>query len=326
MSITDIERMRFAYSPLVEVAESLYMLSTGRINPLHAGWFEAVREELRRVDRELLGTVVPARNRLASFLMLGATDAATRIESQLDIVAAYPTDLLAADLDAVWHGEPPPLVADLVARDGGRRIADALWRYWEIAIAPYWPQIRAVLDDDVAYRAGRLTSGGIEALMTDLHPQLAVEGDALTVERRHHTSDHTLTGGGLVLVPSVFAWPHVIVETQRGPAPVITYGSRGVGTLWSTDARPATDEDALGALLGRSRAAILAGLALPRSTTELAAELDQTPPAVSQHLSVLRRSGMVMSWRSGRRVLYQRTALGTSLLTACSADHSERLA
>jgi len=101
-------------------------------------------------------------------------------------------------------------------------------------------------------------------------------------------------------------------------APSLTYGARGVGTLWETDVREASDEEALGALLGRSRAAVLTAVGLPRSTTELAVELAQSPPAVSGHLSVLRRCGVVTSWRSGRRVLYQRTPLATSILTAAS--------
>lgn len=37
MSATDLERMRFAYSPLTEVAESLYMMHSGHIHPLHRG-------------------------------------------------------------------------------------------------------------------------------------------------------------------------------------------------------------------------------------------------------------------------------------------------
>lgn len=41
--------------------------------------------------------------------------------------------------------------------------------------------------------------------------------------------------------------------------------------------------------------------------TDVAAELNQSMPAVSAHLAVLRRSGLVSSWRAGWRVLYQLT-------------------
>jgi len=39
-------------------------------------------------------------------------------------------------------------------------------------------------------------------------------------------------------------------------------------------------------------------------------------PAVSAHLAMLRRSGLVTSWRAGRRVLYQLTPLARSVLAA----------
>ena len=49
------------------------------------------------------------------------------------------------------------------------------------------------------------------------------------------------------------------------------------------------------------------------STTQIARNLGQSAGSVNQHLAVLRESGMVTSWRSGRSVLYRQTALGGSL-------------
>ena len=50
------------------------------------------------------------------------------------------------------------------------------------------------------------------------------------------------------------------------------------------------------------------------------AQIGYSLPAVSQHLSVLKRRGLVSSWRLGRSVLYQRTALATGLLAASQSD------
>src|SRR6266516_1396049 len=44
-------------------------------------------------------------------------------------------------------------------------------------------------------------------------------------------------------------------------------------------------------------------------------------PAVSAHVAVLRRSGLVTSWRAGRRVLYQLTPLARSVLAANGSGH-----
>ena len=68
-------------------------------------------------------------------------------------------------------------------------------------------------------------------------------------------------------------------------------------------------------MLGRSRAALLADLDAPRTTTDLAQRLDMTPGGVSQHLSVLKDSGFVTARRNGRAVLYCRSELADQLVT-----------
>jgi DNA-binding transcriptional ArsR family regulator len=319
MSATDFERMRFAYSPLTEVAESLYMLHSGDIHALHRGWFEKAREDLRRVDTDVLRAIVPTHGYVARFLLGGTVDAGTSIEQQLHLLAGCPPEQLHADLQTAWRGdELPPAALQLVAAgaSAGQLIADALWQYWQAAIGPYWGRIRALLDADVAYRASQLARGGIEALLSDLHPELELVDHAIQIVSKP-PSEHDLAGAGLLLVPCAFAWPHLIAGLGTGGPPSLTYGPRGIGTLWqATGQQPPDDDDALSALLGRTRAAILTHVALPRSTTDLARELSQSPPAVSAHLSVLRRCGLVTSWRSGRRVLYQRTPLASSVVIA----------
>jgi DNA-binding transcriptional ArsR family regulator len=313
----DLERMRFAYSPLAEVAESLYMLHSGNIPRLHNEWFNMTRKRLRHVDMDVLRAIVPApRPHVASFLLAGASEPSTSIDLQLTLVAQCPVERLRADLEVVWRGVLPRETQELLDHDPGRRIADALAQYWKVAIEPHWPRIRAVLDADVAYRAARLAKGGIEALLSDLHPELELAENAIHVQSSARPSEHQLSGVGLVLVPCVFAWPHVMADLGLGNAPTITYGPRGIGELWPSAASPVPEGDALAALLGRSRAAILLGVGLPKSTSDLAIELSQSMPAVSAHLAVLRRSGLVTSWRAGRRVLYQRTPLATSVIAA----------
>lgn len=326
LSPGDLERLRFAYSPLAEVAESLYILQCGAIPEVHRGWFEQIRPRLRHVDMEVLRAIVPApRPHVASFLLAGAREPGTSIDAQLAIVADSPADRLRTDLEVVWRDELPPVTQRLLRHGGGPRIAEALWQYWSVAVAPYWPHIRALLDADVAYRAARLARGGIEALLSDLHPGLQLAEHAITV-RSHAGQEHQLAGSGLVLVPCVFAWPYVMADVGAGSAPTITYSPRGIGELWPSAELPARDGDALAALLGRSRAAILLGLALPKSTSDLARELGQSMPAVSAHLAVLRRAGLTTSWRSGRRVLYQRTPLATSVVAASGGAPDARSA
>lgn len=324
----DLQQMRFAYSPLGEAAAALYMLHSGRVPPTHLRWLDAARPAIQRTDTALLQAALPARGDLAQVFFTGPTDATTTIDHQLRQIAEYPPDRLAVDLGHVWRGTDLPAAArPLVSEgsDGTRRLADAMGAFWQAAIAPFWSRIRAVLDADVAYRATQMAHAGIGAMVSGLHPKL-VAADTVFEVRSGSSADHDLTGQGLFLIPSAFAWPWLIVDAETPGAPSLTYGARGVATLWeSSTARPG-DDDPPTDLLGRSRAAILHRLDQPRTTTELAGDLRQSPATVSAHLAILRRSGMVSSWRSGRRVLYQRTPLATSVLTATGVRRAPEIA
>ena len=318
MSVADLGRMRFGISPLMELAESLWIVSSRRVQPVHRGWHEEIRGRLRTVNMALLSAVVPGdRTTIAGFLAPRPGRVATTIEAQLRTVAEMPPGELARELRKVWpDGRAPDPVRSMMDghRDGPERLAEAFWGYWSVAVAPYWERVRAVLDEDVAYRAGVLTRGGIGPLLSGLHEAIGLYDESLHLRIDRH-GDRVLAGDGMLLVPSVFAWPHLVVDLAApGPAS-LTYPARGVGTLWEAPG-PVAGDDPLGALIGRNRAAILATLAVPHSTTRLAARLGQSKPAVSQHLAVLKRSGMVRSWRSGRSVLYQRTELATSVVAA----------
>jgi hypothetical protein len=89
---------------------------------------------------------------VADFLFAAASDAGG-IDGQLRLVAETRADRVRADVEAVWepHSVPAP-ARELCAQ--GAAGADTLWRYWSVAIEPHWREIRAVLEDDVAYRAG----------------------------------------------------------------------------------------------------------------------------------------------------------------------------
>jgi DNA-binding transcriptional ArsR family regulator len=320
VSVVDLRRMRFAYSPLAEVAESLLMLGRSPVPDQYRGWFEVIRGSLGRVDMPLLRAVVPPRCETARFMFMGAADACTTIEQQLRLIADYPADQLRQDLSEVWNGTGLPPAAEKLVSDGAARLADALWAYWQVAIGPFWAQIRGLLDADVAYRAARLADGGIECLLADLHPRIKLRDHAIQVGTKGPVTEHDLCGTGLLLVPCAFAWPYLDVGVANPWPPHLVYGARGAGNLWHGRAVAEPDgSDVLGELLGRSRAAILLRVALPMTTTDLARELGQSPPAVSAHLSVLRRSGLATSWRAGRRVLYQRTPLATSIITTASS-------
>jgi DNA-binding transcriptional ArsR family regulator len=76
----------------------------------------------------------------------------------------------------------------------------------------------------------------------------------------------------------------------------------------------------LSALLGSGRAQVLALLDAPKSTTQLVALTGQGLGSVGRHLRVLLAAGLLGRRRSGRSVLYYRTAAGHTLLEAQRAE------
>ena len=108
--------------------------------------------------------------------------------------------------------------------------------YFERAIAPWWPEIRAALEDDIVHRARRLTAGGAIEVFDDLHHQVHWRDGALEVDRPYE-QEVDLGGRGLLLVPAAFAWPRVFAMIDEPWQPALIYTPRGLGSLWAPPRR-----------------------------------------------------------------------------------------
>jgi DNA-binding transcriptional ArsR family regulator len=315
LGTADLGRIRFAFSPVWETVTSLRALSTG--NGLHTPWLRDLRGCLGGIDLPMLTALVPPTGYIPDFLTPSPPRRSSSFESGLAAIAATPPATVAADL------------ADLAADQRGRaapdlrqdpaaalaQIVTELDRYWQAAVRPHWPRIRALLDTDLAYRMDELSAGGIAQLFRTLHPRVSFDSDTITVAKPTCELPD-IRGRGLLLVPCLFAWPDVLVLVADPHVPTVTYSPRGAGRVWHT--APDTARSPLSDLLGTSRAAVVAQLDLPMSTTQLACQLDLTPPTLSVHLKTLRAAGIVTSRRTGRTVLYHRTPLGDQLLTTAT--------
>jgi DNA-binding transcriptional ArsR family regulator len=123
-----------------------------------------------------------------------------------------------------------------------------------------------------------------------------------------------------LFVPSVFVWPLVAFMHEPPWQPTLIYPARGTAVLWEP-CRPAPE--ALAALMGSRRAAILVALEAPQTTTDLARALGVLPGSVSTHLAVLHDAGLITRARVGRVVLYARSTAG-ELLARRGADEPVR--
>ena len=312
-----LAHVRFAISPLTEARRSLRVLDDPGGGALHLPWAIEARRLTAGLDLSLLRALDPADVYTPDFVSPPPTSPLDDFEDQLAVVAATPPEQALAEVQRSYRRKPAmpavlePFVEDPAA--GVAAVADLLRAYWDRALAPHWPRVRALLEGDVLHRARQMADGGAERLFADVDPTVSWADGILSIDKRAQ-QDVDLEERGLLFVPSVFTWPDVVLVTDPHWQPTIVYPARGVGTLW--DAGRTAAPDALGALLGKLRAAVLMALYRPRSTTDLADALGVSAGGVSQHLSVLREAGLVHGHRVGRVVLYLRSPAGDGLVGA----------
>ncbi|MEU1045698.1 DUF5937 family protein [Streptomyces sp. NPDC005897] len=312
----DYLNCRFAHSPLWETQAVAHLLKRPDRQAYQRPWLRRTRRQAAAMDLTPLWLLMPQRGLTPGWLCPPPASPAATFEEEIALVRA--ADPGAARKDALRSLRTTPGAA-AAARDRGwlrsparmvREVSDALEQIWTRLVEPDWPRLRALLEADIAFRTRQLAEHGLGELLPGISDHCAWQPGTLTVQGRADCERH-LGGQGLVLMPSVFIWPHVIGTFEPPWQPTLAYPARGIVSLW---AEPAVQAGAaLTRLLGRGRAAILAALDTPSSTTGLARRLDLAPSSVSSHLSVLRDAGLLTARRHGRHVLYERTGLGDTL-------------
>ncbi len=335
LDVADLAATRFAISPLSETVRAVQLLADRETPAVNAPWVRWARRELGerplRLPR-LWPLIVNGLPTFPEFLVPAPQARMPELGAELAGLRATPASAVEASLHRVWEGHPwPESARELAARprDSLAEIAAELGECYDRLVAPHWERIRPVLEADIAYRAGLLAGGGARSLFSDLHPDLHWSGGTLTLtdtDQGPSPVKVTLGPDGVVLMPSIFNWPQVSPSRATSTQTIMLYPARGAATVWEGGAWAGSAwagvgggrEEAAEALLGAPRVRLLAALRSPATTTALARRLGVTPSAVSQHLAVLHRGGLVGKRRSGRTVLYQTTALGLALLRAGS--------
>ncbi|MGR6322631.1 ArsR family transcriptional regulator [Micromonospora soli] len=316
----DVAGVRFTVSPVWETVSSMWALDQPVRHAVHLPWIDRARATLRRPEVAVrVGPLVELtrpRSWLPDFLTPAAARPDVTLAEQLDQIAATPPDVVVRDLLATTPRRPlSPFGRALLADPAGLlpQLVDAVRVWHDEAIAPDWPRMRALLEADVAHRAGQLADGGAGRLFDQLHPSLRWLGDRV-VSDDPFERDFDLGGRGLALNPGVFTDRRVLWNLLEDSAPAGTYPVRAVGTLWETTATP--PGDALARVVGSGRAALLQLLDLAATTTDLARRTGMSGGNVSQHLSALHAAGLVQRSRQGRHVLYRNTEAATVLVRA----------
>jgi DNA-binding transcriptional ArsR family regulator len=321
-SIDAVLHIRFGISPLGEVTRAARAIASPVRDASHFVWLKqrrvAVQELYRDHDVSPLIVLLQERGHIPEFLIPPPRGPLVDIDEELIRVRRTPPREARAEVERALEGRQVDdrTLRVLRSADAPSRLADALAAVWTMLLEPSWPEVRDLLDRDVAYRARRLAEGGLVRLFEDLAPVVWLCGHELRV--RHRTTATTELGAnGLLLTPSAFIAPRV--ATMLEP-PVLIYPARGMAALLGRS--PAETGPALSRLMGATRAEILGLLDEPSTTTTIAHRLHRSPGNVADHLAVLRMAGLVARRRAGRRVLYRRTPLGQATVGRQAAEAS----
>jgi DNA-binding transcriptional ArsR family regulator len=318
-STADLLGCRFAISPVGEVFQLAHALANPALRSHTAFGHEHQTLERLAHDYDLrpLFAVLPARGYIPDFLTPLPTGSLGEIDAELAQIRAAPEERVRAEIDRCLRHRGPVAddVAESLRADGaGARLAELLGVIWDALVGPLWPRIRDCLERDILHRSRALAAGGLAALFEDMSPLISVEGRRLFVDL-NTTCTRSLDGVGILLIPSAFIFPRVTVILDTPPAPAtLCYPARGARAMWF---RSEDDpNDALAKVVGSARAQILRALNEPMHTTALALRFGRSAGNISDHLAVLRSSGLITRARSGRHVMYSRTDLAETLLGA----------
>ncbi|GGV87238.1 transcriptional regulator [Streptomyces gelaticus] len=317
----DVAKVRFSMSPLGETVYSFRTLASPSRRSQHQPWVDDILGRLKGVDLRPLRAVIPATGYVPDFLTPAPSGAPASVETELEVVRAtepaHFVDEVAWMLGdtgtpSAWRREAAPLHRRMLdePEKAIEQITQLLRIYWKLALEPYWQRLYGGLVSDVRSRMRLMENSGAASVFSALNERIGWRDDRLTV-RSTYNFEETLGGKGIVLVPSVFCGPDVL--TMLPPLQsMIVYPRPGAADIWHHDGQDR--RSSLAALLGGVRAAVLEALVMPSSTGELAAQVDVTPGAISQHVSVLRGCDLVTSHRSGQRVIHSLTETGEALV------------
>ncbi|MBM0274721.1 ArsR/SmtB family transcription factor [Micromonospora tarensis] len=323
----DILRTRVAPAadPVWELVLSLHVLRGRDRDPLTADWRRNVSRKLRHdaasEQLRLLLALSPPRGYFPDFLT--PYDSVDGFEAGLDALRRTPTELLRRDLSVLATENQLPSSAAALARGEVatlHHLAESMEQYRSLAISPYWSRIQTAVAADRARRARALLDGGVEGLLASLRPAMRWDSGVLEIHNYPHSRELHLDGRGLLLVPSFFCAATPVALLDPALPPVLVYPVDRLGGLAPADRVGAgsagVTRDSLAALLGRTRAAVLQASDEGCTTGEVARQLNISPAAASQHATVLRNAGLLVSHRERNSVLHTLTPLGRAMLNA----------
>jgi DNA-binding transcriptional ArsR family regulator len=338
-----IDLVGFGWSPLFEAVLSMAVVARPKRTPMHLPWTRRCRDLL---PADLLDDVRDLAHafdgRIPGIFEVGLVGDSTAFADELAAFRGLEDDVVAYELSITLGGfgcapagaRGPQLVHDATYRDevvafasaryeqhaamaravfddpaGERdRIARLLERYWDAAFEQEWARVLPRIEAEVTDGARALVTRGVPGVVDELLPEGLWDETvpSIVVDRTYDAACDVAERGGLLLVPTVYGWPRVLIELdERWPLAIFV----PLRDLRQPEVPQEADHavaDGLRALGDETRLQITRMIAeQPRSTKELSELLKLSDSSISRHLKLLDGAGVVTKQRDGYFVLYR---------------------
>jgi DNA-binding transcriptional ArsR family regulator len=296
--------------PLWEATLAARALSGRPITPAVRRWRRTAAPRVRESMRPLFKLISPG-GLFPDFLTpaIPATGLNPAVEALMDT----PTDVIRDELGPWLPPEIDQYMRGLLAgRAGSRRaLGLAVREFHEQVLVPSSGESQRRYGADLGIRSRAVLHGGIDALLSSLHPDVEWSSPVLTTYGPDdgQDADVHLDGRGLELYPSPLV-TNCLTMDAPGRRPVLVYPCADL-----PDVLDPTTTDALADLLGRTRAAVLRSLVHPATTTQLSRRLGISLPSTSDHTRILRAAGLITTHRTQGTALHTLTPTARSFLT-----------
>jgi len=212
LTTEDLTKVRLVPSPLWETVTSFGVLLHLGHETVHAPWTRRARRVLAGTKLSALVAAMCLERHCPDFLSPPPDASIATFEEELERLRATPPEVVHTEVQMLVQAEKEQVgpVSPEKARllevyledpEGPlKRLGDTLRRYHDLTIAPYWPRIQEHLEGDTLKRGQALALGGVEVLLSNLHPKASYGGGVLELDKTCEALIEP-AGRGLTLVP-----------------------------------------------------------------------------------------------------------------------------
>src|SRR5215217_1122588 len=175
LSPGDIERVRFAYSPLIEVVSSFKLLQTPERQANYEAWIEEIQRKFARIEFPYMSATILPRRYIVDFLTPTPTKTILSFEDEIDRVREVTDEQIRKNIEMTISIAGMNPIRQMFLdhpREALECLIEEVRFYWQQALEPYWPQLSSLLESDILFRARALALYGIDSMFTDLSDRL----------------------------------------------------------------------------------------------------------------------------------------------------------